>query len=119
MRMRNIVNNKVVIFGSLGKNPDGTAIKANNYVDDLEAVVASLRQKLQVLRGELWYSSSFGLPLFDKNKSKISLDLAISNMVLATKNVITILHFESEIVDRNYHAKIEIKTTFGEAVVSI
>ena len=93
--------NNVVWFGSYGITADGHSKFYNendihdNFADKQQGVCDSLTQRLSVIRGELWYNINFGLPLLEKIESKIAIDAAISEIVLAHPDVEEIATFES------------------------
>lgn len=120
MRCRQTLNNGTIVwFGSSGKNPDGTAIKNNSFVDEQEGVKSTLLQKLHVFKNELWYSYNFGLPLFSKVKSKTELDMYIFDIVYNTHDVITIEDFSSDVINGNYICNMVVITNFGKIDISI
>ena len=43
--------------------------KHENYGKEKEAIIDSLTQRLSVIKGELWYNVSAGLPLLEKDCS--------------------------------------------------
>ena len=128
----------IVWFGSYGLNDDGTAKKAYdeneydsnargnrtstidiNYDEDLYAIVETLRQKLSVLKGELWNHVDFGIPLFDKSKSKGVIDSYIIRTILKTKGVREITSFSSNRSSYAYTCSFIAKTIYGNAEISI
>lgn len=115
----------VVWFGSYGKNSDGTAKfynpddKHDNYSDEQQGVADSLMQRLSVIEGELWYNVEIGLPLLEKNKTKLSMDAAVSEMILEHPNVIQIEQFESEIINNKYSAYVIIQSTYGTLELTV
>lgn len=125
--VKDIENNKktVVWFGSYGKNEDGTAKfynkdnKHDNYSLNDEGLASSINQQLSVIEGELWYSIETGLPLFSKGQTKISIDTAISEIILGYQEVINIESFNSEVINNNYSANISINTIYGTLVLSV
>ena len=78
MRCRNSIDKNIVWFKSYGIEEDGKAKKVDeNFVENEKAVAQSLKQKLSVIQGELWYHINYGLPLYNKVKSKGVLDAVI------------------------------------------
>ena len=124
LKKDNDVNN-VVWFGSYGITADGHSKFYNkndihdNFADKQQGVCDSLTQRLSVIRGELWYNINFGLPLLEKIESKIAIDAAISEIVLAHPDVEEIETFESTKTLHNYSAKMKINTVFGKVNLSI
>ena len=119
MTCRNMINNNVVWFGSVGLNSDGTAIKANSIATEQQSVAVSLTQRLQVLKGELWYAVSYGVPLFDKVKQKTQMDMFVLQTVTGHPDVSAITNFESTIVNSKYSCSMTIISKFGELSLNI
>ena len=119
MRCRKIINNNIVWFGSYGKNQDGTAIKADNFSTEQQNVADSLTQRLSVLKGELWYKVSYGIPLFEKIKSKAYIDSYVATVVKQHPEVVSIIKFSSELVNKHYIAEIEILSSYGSIKLNI
>ena len=129
MRCRRIITDtdkkkKVVWFGSYGKNEDGTAkfydnTKHNNFSDKQEGVADSLTQRLSVIKGELWYNISYGLPLFEKQKSKVAIDSFIGSTITTHPDVTSIESFKSQVIDKNYTCTIVINTVYGQINLEI
>lgn len=130
MKTRNIIDRNIVWFGSIGKNPDGTAIKTispsqgqvekiSNYVGGKEGVVSGITQYLNILQGELWYRINDGIPLWGKYKSKNIFDAYISETIYEYPDVINIASFNSKVVTEAknnrliYSADIVINTKAG------
>lgn len=114
MRCRQIKNGEVVWFNSLGKDSNDLAIKADNFVENEKAVASSLIQRLSVLKKELWYRISYGLPLFEKVKSKVFMDSEITQIIMSHPEVSRIQSFSSYIINREYSYDCVIITTYGE-----
>lgn len=92
----------------------------DNYAEKQEGVATSLQQRLSVLKGELWYQVNYGLPLFDKNKSKTILDSYIASIIMAHPDIVSILEFNSEKNDNHvYSCWFRVLTTYGEMEMSI
>lgn len=109
----------IVMFGSYGKNEDGTAKKDVNYLSNTEGVRTSLFQRLNVIKGELWYRINDGLPLLDKIKDKTYLDVHIAKIINDTPGVNQILKLESSLYvpsksnNTEYSVIIEVLTIYG------
>lgn len=143
MRCRKIQDGEVIWFGSAGKNQDGTAklvynqeelyqnlrsqnksVRDNafntftkskyNFADNQEGVANSLTQRLSVIKKELWYRMSYGLPLFDKVKSKVFMDSEITQIIMSHPEVTRIIKFNSKVLNKNYTYEAVILTTYGE-----
>lgn len=115
----------IVWFGSYGKNGDGTAMFFNpsnihdNYGTENVAVADSLTQRLNVLKNELWYNINYGLPLLEKNISKLAIDMSVASIIEQHPDVLDILSFESKVVGRQYFGEIVISTIYGELNLTI
>lgn len=121
----------IVWFGSYGINLDGTAKfydenvdrslygkddngKHENYSDKQEAIKDSLMQRLSVIRGELWYNISVGLPLFEKIRKKGVLDSYIVMEILKHPDVKEVLEFKSEVENNhNYNCSCKVLSKYG------
>ncbi len=125
MRCRRIYKGNVVWFGSYGKNNDDTARffaagnKHDNYSDNQEAVADSLTQRLSVIQKELWYATSYGLPLFEKTRSKATVDATVADIIMQHPDVVSILSFSSEVVNHKYSCSVSIQSTFGVVDVNL
>lgn len=91
-------------------------IPASNYSTDQHGVRDSLIQRLSVIKGELWYKASYGLPLMDKIKNKGIYDTIVVNIITSHPDVTSLLEFESTIsrASREYQAKFSVTTVYGE-----
>lgn len=120
-----IKHQDVVYFGSYGKNEDGTAKfynennKNDNYSNDAQGIVESLCQKLSVIKNELWFKTDYGLPLFEKYKSKTTMDAYIAATILKTKNVIEITEFSSKLEKNHYSCTFKVLTKYGNVSLEI
>lgn len=119
MRCRNLVDGNVVWFGSAGKNDNGTSKKNDSFVSEQQSVISSLTQRLSVIRSELWYNVSYGLPLFDKVKNKIAIDATIAQIVESHPDVLSVSSFDSKIEGKSYHCKFQAETKYGSIELSI
>ena len=97
-------------------NPDD---KHDNYSDKQQGVVDSLTQRLSVIRRELWYDVDYGLPLLDKQKSKVAIDAFIGKTVLAHPDVDSIQDFDSKIINKVYTCSMKIITKYGEIILNV
>lgn len=89
----------------------------NNYVSDTDAIVASLTQRLSVLKGELWYQVNYGLPLTDKIRSTKIFDAVICDIITSHPGVTGIVKFSSSIENHTYRFNAEILTIYGDQAV--
>lgn len=115
----------IVWFGSYGINQEGKAKfyndndKHDNYSTAQQAVVDNLIQKLSLIKGELWYNVQLGIPLFDKYRSKSSLDAAILSLISKQQDVVEILKFTSSIDKNSYTCSAKILSIYGEIEVNL
>lgn len=118
MRCRQIKNGEVVWFNSLGKDANNNAIKDTNFVDNQLAVSCSLIQRLSVLKNELWYKVNYGLPLFDKVKSKVFMDSNVTQIIMQHPDVVKIISFSSKIENKTYVYTAFIESKFGNLTIN-
>lgn len=123
MKCRAIRNGNVAIFGSVGKNPDGTSIQAignqQSYDVFTLGICSDLTQRLSVLKGELWYAATTGLPITDKVKSKMTLDLYVADTVTAHPDVIDVKNLSSSTENGRYTCTMTIETIYGDLTMAI
>ena len=93
--------------------------KHANYADKSEGVANSLRQRLSVLKKELWYDYENGMPLPDKVKSKAIIDAYVIKTILSHPDVIGISGFESEKDGHSYSCYAAINTAYGKIELGI
>lgn len=91
-------------------------IKASNYSEQQEGVRDSLIARLSVIKGELWYRSSYGLPLLDKIKSKGIYDSMIVDGILSHPDVVNLESFNSKIEGHTYYFDCVINTIYNEKI---
>lgn len=122
MKCRQMINGNIVWFGSIGKDEQGNAIfveDKKSYVSNQDAIANSLTEKLNVLQNELWYNINYGIPLFNKYKSKAIIDAYITNEILSQKGVKNIITFTSTFVKHSYSCYAKINTVYGVLEVQI
>lgn len=133
MRIRRIIDESsgtekkrsVVWFGSYGVNEDGTAKfvnptnKHDNFVSQKEYVRDALIQKLSVIRHELWYAYTYGMPLTDNDVAKVTIDNFVMTTIQSHQYVLEIVGFESKIINHTYSCDVQFTTTFGNVSLSI
>ena len=130
MRCRSIKNGEIIWFGSqgldysqpvydnIGRLIGYKAIKTNSFSETQQGVCDSLTQRLSVFRNELWYRMSYGLPLFDKIKSKTLMDVEVTNIITSHPDVIEIKSFDSNVVDKHYTFNCVVMSKYGEVNVN-
>lgn len=119
MKYRNIVRNddgtyNIVWFSSAGIDINKNKIPANNYVTGQEGIAKSLTQWLAVIKGELWYSINYGLPLLDKIRNKAVYDAYIIETITSHPEVKTIKQFVSNVENNVYTYNCTIISIFDE-----
>lgn len=120
MKCRALVKDKntgkqnIVWFGSYGIDKFGNKLPYKNYATEQEGVAASLIQRLSVIKGELWYKASYGLPLMEKIKNKGIYDSIIVDIITSHPNVVKIIEFNSRVNNRQYELEFTVYTTFKE-----
>lgn len=113
---------KDVIRNEAGENQAIFQDKTNkhaNYATGSEGVANSLRQRLSVLKHELWYDYNRGMPLPDKARSKAIIDAYIIQTILEHPDVIDIEGFESEQERNNYTCYFIVNTIYGQIELGI
>ena len=88
--------------------------KHDNYATGTEGVENSLRQRLSVLKHELWYDYGNGMPITDKVRKKAIVDAYVIQTVLNHPDVIEIEGFESEQTGHQYSCYLIVNTVYGK-----
>lgn len=96
--------------------PENYSLKADNYVGEQHGVAVSLIQRLSIIKGELWYKASYGLPLLDKIKNKGIYDSIIINIINSHPDVENIVYYNSKIENHSYIFNFIVRTIYGEDV---
>lgn len=99
---------------SLGKCTLTTDPKLPNYVEDTDAVVVSLIQRLSVIKGELWWQVNYGIPLTDKVRGTTLYDMVVTDIITSHPGVASIQSYSSNLVGHTYTYTCTIKTVFGD-----
>lgn len=87
-----------------------------NYSTKQHGVADSLIQRLSVIKGELWYKASYGLPLLDKIKSKGIMDSVIINIITDHPDVVNIEYFNSQLENNSYSFTFICNTIYNENI---
>ena len=87
-----------------------------NYVEDTDAVVASLIQRLSIIKGELWYQVNYGLPLTDKQTGVNVFDLVIADIISSHPGVASLDKYTSKITGHTYYYSCQITSIFGDTL---
>lgn len=99
---------------SLGKCTLTINPKLPNYVEDTDAVVVSLIQRLSVIKGELWWQVNYGMPLTDKVRGTTLYDMVVTDIITSHPGVASIQSYSSNLVGHTYTYTCIIKTVFGD-----
>lgn len=120
-RKGDINMDEIVVYDSSYAKPtfQNDSNKHDNYADGSEGVANSLRQRLSVLKHELWYDYENGMPLPDKVKSKAIIDAYVIKTILSHPDVIGISGFESEKDGHSYSCYAVINTAYGKIELGI
>ena len=92
-----------------------TTMPVQNYVSDTDAVVASLIQRLSLIKGELWYQVNYGIPLTENTFSVALFDSVISDIIVSHPSVAAIENYQSYISGNTYYYTCKIKSIFAES----
>lgn len=87
-----------------------------NYVYDKDVIRNNIEARCRVIRGELLYNITLGIPL---HVDKDDLDLSIMNIVETTGGVDSIKQFTSSLQNNQYHASMVVNTTSGTIEVEV
>lgn len=93
--------------------------KHANYANKAEGVANSLKQRLSVLKKELWYDYEYGMPLTDKIKDKVVIDTYIAEIILKHPDVISIEGFESKQEGHSYTCYFIVNTIYGQVELGL
>lgn len=95
-----------------------TYVESQNfsYATGGEGVKNALIPRLSVIKGELWYKSSYGLPLMDKIKSKGIYDSIIVKYITDYPDVNNLEEFISTLEEHTYTFNCVIETIYGEKI---
>lgn len=87
-----------------------------NYAEDTDAVVASLIQRLSIIKGELWYQVNYGLPLTEKQTGVNVFDLIIADIISSHPGVASLDKYTSKITGHTYYYSCQITSIFGDTL---
>lgn len=88
-------------------------VQKSSFSEKQQSVVDSLTQRLSIIRGELWYAMSYGLPLFDRNRSKVEFDSFILSTITQHPDVDSIISFVSQVLNAKYTCQVKIQSKYG------
>ncbi len=107
-------NNSIIIY-CINKTKSNF-IDKDTYALDSDAVVESLNQRLSKIKGELWYQLNYGLPLFDKYKTKGIFDATIINIISEHPEVNYIKSYKSEVKKNIYTFDVNVVTIYNAEI---
>lgn len=90
-------------------------VNTEDYVSDTDAVVASLIQRLSVIKGELWYQINYGLPLTESVSSAALFDSVIADIITSHPGVAALDSYKSWISGHTYYYTCKITSIFAES----
>lgn len=99
--------------------PYAISTPAESFVDKQTGTVSSLNQLLSVIKGELWYNVSYGLPLYDKISTKYQMDSNIINIINNHNEVKAIKSFNSSISGHSYNCEVVVDSIYGELKIVV
>ena len=118
--------NTLVFFGVVGteKGSDGTLNSIftddkKSYADGIDGVNQSVKQRLSLIKGELYHFMNAGFPLTDKISSKQIIDARIISVLSHHSEVTSIDKIESKVVNRSYFCKVYFSTRYGSTYIEI
>ena len=88
-----------------------------SYSSKQEGVRDSLIPRLGIIKGELWYRKSYGLPLLDKIKSKGIFDSIIVGYIMDHPDVVGLDEFTSKLDGHSYKYDCKINTIYNEETI--
>lgn len=97
-------------------NPDD---KHDNFAEGNTWVRDSLIQRLSVIKHELWYNYTYGMPLVEDGTAKVTIDAFVMETVQSHQDVIEITSFSSSISGHEYSCTINFSTRFGNDTISL
>lgn len=99
-------------------NPPYTYMESQefNYSTGVRGVRDGLIPRLSVIKGELWYKMSYGLPLMEKIRSKGIYDSIIVRYITEYPDVTNLEEFSSNLDRHTYTFDSIINTVYGEKI---
>ena len=93
-------------------------IPAKNYSERSQGVRDGLIQRLSVIKGELWYKASYGLPLTEKIKNKGIYDSIVINIITTHPDISNLISYRSSVnkATREYEFEFQALTVYSEEV---
>ena len=94
-------------------------IDAKSFVDGKEGTASSLSQLLSVIKREIWYRVSYGLPLYEKITTKVQMDSVVLTIINNHSEIVSISDFTSSISGHSYSAKVNAVSIYGPIQIVI
>lgn len=91
----------------------------DNFSSEQEGIKDSLTQKISVLKKELWYNIGYGMPVANRERSKLAVDSFIATVVESHPDVIRIENFSSKIVNKQYSCYMTIVSKYGNLKLEV
>lgn len=104
---------------ALFDNDKSTSKLADNFSEKQQSVIDGLTQRLSIIKSELWYAVNYGMPIFEKNRSKVEFDAWILKTINSHPDVNSILSFSSYVENKQYHCKVQILSTYGQIDINL
>ena len=89
-------------------------LTAENYSEEQKGVRDSLVQRLSIIKGELWYKASYGLPLTEKVKNKGIYDSIIISIITSHPDVVNISYYNSVVENKTYYLDFIVYTIYNQ-----
>lgn len=108
-----------MIVRALDTNSDWTfGASLNNYLNNTAAVIQNINTRLQEFLGDCFFNTGAGINWFNLlgNKNQVALNLAITNTILNTDQVISLSQLSINLNDisRNISISYTVNTTYGQ-----
>lgn len=115
--IKNLYNMDTILISTVQELNTFLANKrGKNYSINQEGVKDSLIQRLSVLKGELWYKYSYGLPLLDKIRNKGIYDAIVLDIITDHPDVTGISTFKSTLINHTYNFSFTATTIYNSDI---
>lgn len=92
------------------------------FIDEPAAVAQAVLTRLKLLRGEVFWDKTLGVPWFQEIMGPMNpqtYDAEIKSVILGTPGVSALLNYSSSIVNRNLSVNATISTIYGTTQISL
>lgn len=92
------------------------------FIDEPAAVAQAVLTRLKLLRGEVFWDKTLGVPWFQEIMGPMNpqtYDAEIKSVILGTPGVSALLNYSSSIVNRNLSVSATISTIYGTTQISL